>query len=361
MLLTLNFGKFMKNIIGNKRIAIVYSLPTQRVRASSHRATDEDTVSSANEVYEALKSCGAQAVLVPVDEFSLEKIKTISADCIFNLIEWDGLDFPLAVRAFTLIHETNTVVTGATVENLLCTNDKFALKQAFDKENIPTAPWQVFVTGKETVRDDFHFPVILKPSLEHCSVGLTYDAICSTPRELKNKVVGKIREFSQPVIAEEYIDGIELQVTLLVEDGAVRMLPPAQIVFNDTPGLNFLTYESRWNESHPEYARSTVALAHLPDSVYTRLEHLTIRVFRALGYRDYARCDIRLRGDDIFFLEVNSNPGLGDEDEYGMTVSYRAVGMTFADFVCRIVESALRRYHSTDRFKQLAHTMSRFR
>ena len=338
----------MKNTIGNKRIAVVYSLPTQRVQAGTHRATDEDTAASAHEVYDALKSYGAQAVLVPVDEFSLEKIKTISADCIFNLIEWDGLDFPLAVRAFTLIHETNTAVTGATVENLLCTNDKYAHKQAFDKENIPTAPWQVFVTGKESVRDDFHYPVILKPSLEHCSVGLTYEAICSTSSEIVRKVREKILEFNEPILAEEYIDGMELQVTLFEENGIVRMLPPAQIVFNDTPGLNFLTYESRWIEGHPQYARSTVALAHLPDSVFTPLEHLTIRVFRALGYRDYARCDIRLRGDDIFFLEVNSNPGLGDEDEYGMTVSYRAVGMTFADFVCKIVESALLRFNNAD-------------
>ena len=32
-----------------------------------------------------------------------------------------------------------------------------------------------------------------------------------------------------------------------------------------------------------------------------------------------------------------------DSDEYGMTVSYRAVGMTFADFVWAIVESAIKR------------------
>jgi D-alanine-D-alanine ligase-like ATP-grasp enzyme len=63
-----------------------------------------------------------------------------------------------------------------------------------------------------------------------------------------------------------------------------------------------------------------------------------------MGFRDYTRLDIRTRGNDVYILEANSNPGLGDHEEYGMTLSYKAVGMTFADIVTSILDSTMRRF-----------------
>ncbi len=69
--------------------------------------------------------------------------------------------------------------------------------------------------------------------------------------------------------------------------------------------------------------------------------------FTRLSFRDYARLDIRVRDEDIFILEANSNPGLDDDPEYGITVSYKAIGMTFADFMWEIIQSCLRRFKKT--------------
>lgn len=331
----------MKNPL---KIAVVYSLPTKRALASPYADTEQDTVDSAGEVYEVLKENGARPALVPISENAIDAISGLRADCIVNLIDWTGLDLPLSDAAFTGIERTGIPFTGATHENYLMTSDKNLMKKALDLHKLPTARWQLFEKGTESVRRDFHFPVIVKLAPEHCSIGLAPDAVVGNAKELAVRVRERMKTFGEPVIAEEFIVGREFQVTLVETRGAVTVLPPAEIVF-DTPGPeSLLTYDSRWNETTADYASSHVELATLPLHLTSAITSVAKKTFRELGFRDYARLDIRTSGNEVFILEANSNPGLSDSDEYGMTVSYKASGMTFADFVWAIVESSLLRF-----------------
>src|SRR4030042_2652159 len=111
-------------------IAVVYSVPTRRALASPFADTEEDTVDSAEEVYEALKTKGASPFLVPVSEDTIGLVSRIRADCIVNLIDWTGLDLPLSDSAFTAIEHTGIPYTGAPRENYLMTSDKILMKKA---------------------------------------------------------------------------------------------------------------------------------------------------------------------------------------------------------------------------------------
>jgi D-alanine-D-alanine ligase len=325
-------------------IAVVYSLPTKRALASPYADTEQDTVDSAEEVYAALKVKGASPKLVPVAEDSIDAISGIRADCIVNLIDWTGLDLPLSDVAFTAIEHTGIPYTGATRENYLTTSDKILMKKALDAHKLPTSRWQLFEIGTEPVRRDFDYPVIVKLAFEHCSIGLTHDAVVDNVQELAVRVRQRIKTFGEPVIAEEFIIGREFQVTVLETPDGIRILPPAEIVFDTQGPESLLTYESRWEETTKDYASSRVVLPKLSAFLSTVIDSVARKTFTELGFRDYARLDIRTRESTIFILESNSNPGLSDSDEYGMTVSYKASGMTFADFVWTIVGSAMRRF-----------------
>lgn len=325
------------------QIAIIYSLPTRRALATPYKATDEDTRASAEEVAAALGTKSAKTARIPITEDSIDRIAAIHADVIFNLIEWDGLDTPLTLAAFDAIESTGIGYTGSTKDAIIVCNDKVKMKTKLDEEGLPTPRWQLFVTGEEPVRPDFAFPVIVKLALEHCSIGLTKDAVISKPEELAGVVKERINTFHQPVYIEEFIAGRELQVTLLECENGLTVLPPAEIVF-DTHGTDaFLTYKSRWDERHADYKESHVAKATLTPSLMEKLYRVSRKTFRAFRFADYSRLDIRLRGEKIFILEANANPGLSDDDAYGMTVSYRAAGLRFADFCWEIVASCLRR------------------
>lgn len=323
-------------------IAIVYSLPTKRARTSHYLETDEDTEDSARLVLSALKSRGEHAFLVPVSEDTINVISTISADCIVNLIEWTGLDLPLNFRAVELMEKTGIPFTGADLANLKITSDKLSMKKALEKVHLHTSRWQQFLTGHESIRRDFFYPVIAKLALEHCSIGLSNDAVVADEANLRRLIVSRIKEFHQPIIAEEFISGREFQVTVLDRPSGLAVLPPAEIFFSTAEG--FLTYGGRWDEKHPDYNTSSIGVAALSSELAKKINRLGLDTFKRLKFCDYCRLDIRVRDEDIFILEANSNPGLDDDPEYGITVSYKAIGMTFADFMWEIILSCLRRF-----------------
>lgn len=326
-------------------ITVVYSIPTQRVIDSPYLMTEEDTKDSAIEVVEALKSKGADVTLIAVGEGTLDQLERITGDCIFNLIEWTGLDLPLAKGAIARMETLGIPITGATSAQYALTTDKIALKKALDVHHFPTALWQQFKTGDEDIRPDMPYPALVKPSLEHCSIGITKKSIVHNKKELRNVVKHQLGLFQQSVFAEQFISGDELQITLIEEEGNIRVLTPAQIIFDRHDKLSLLSYESRWHEHHPEFKASHVKLAKLHSQILSQLVAVCRKVYHTLGFRDYARFDVKVDNGVIYILEANSNPGLGHSEDYGMTVSYVADGLTFADFVWKIVQSCLRRSH----------------
>lgn len=328
------------------QIAVIYSLPTRRALATPYKATDEDTKDSAEEVAVALTTKGARVELEPIGEDSIDRISRISADVIFNLIEWDGLDTPLFLKALGLVEARGIPFTGPSLGTMVRLTDKVKMKEALDIADISTPRWQLFTEGSEPIRSDFSYPVIMKLAWEHCSIGLTRNAIIDRREGLSSNVIEHIRTFHQPVYVEEFIDGREFQMTVLEQNGVARVLPAAEIVFIKAGRDSFLTFESRWDEEHPDYGLSSVKTAVVSKTLNMRLAKISLMAHRILGFRDYSRMDIRVRGEEPFILEANANPGLGDDEDYGMTVSYKAAGMHFSDFCWEIVQSALRRSHN---------------
>lgn len=325
------------------KIVVLYSLPTRRAQKAGFVTTDEDTAQSAREVELALGEKGQQVRTVAVDEGSIEKIAEVRADVIVNLIEWDGHDLPLTGKAMSVLERTSIPFSGSSRQVVLLANDKRTMKQKLDDFGLSTPGWQIFTLGNERLRGGFRFPAIVKLALEHCSIGLSPIAVVRSEHELRSQVRRQVVTFDQPVIAEEFIWGREFQVTMLERNGNLEMLPPAEIIFDSSSGPTFLTFESRWDERHPDYDASTVDVAKLSETQLRILDELSHKTFQAFGFGGYCRLDIRLRDNTFYILEANANPGLGDDEDYGMTVSYKAADMRFSDFMWEIIQAALRK------------------
>jgi len=328
------------------KIAIVYSLPTKRIKESHFMASDEDAEYAARLIHGALLSVpGISVQLVAVGEDSLEKISHIRADCIINIIEWTGEDLPLSIDAISRLEKLRIPFTGATRNNWENTTNKVLMKQLFDANKIPTARWQVFSTGKENIRPDFHYPLFVKLAYEHTGVGLHPNSRVSDKKSLLAVMKERIEEFSQPVIVEEYISGREFEVTLLEIHGAVMVLPVAENIYDPKSPVDFLTYDGRWQENFESYLVYRVKIADLNKTAQKEIERECERAFYALAFRDYARFDIRMNQEGrLFFLETNSNPGIDDNMDIALTVSFKAAGLTLSDFVLKIIESSMRRF-----------------
>ena len=326
-------------------ISVLYNKPAARFhKDTEHIVAEEDTEESAVEVAEALRSKGIAVTLVPITERTIaQTVAALPEDLIFNLIEWTGVDTPYAVETYAAMDKRRLRYTGAALDTYLLSCDKSVMKKRLDDAALPTARWQLFHSGDEAIRQDFRYPLIVKVSSEHSSVGLSKEAIATDMEALSVIVKKRLTEYKQPVYAEEFLTGREFQVTLLEQANGLAVLPVSEVRYTKGTDVPFLTYESRWDATHADYQNSDVILAKLTPMLKKKIEDMSMRAFTTFGYRDYARFDVRCQGDEPMFLEINSNPGLSDDAEYGMTVSYKALGMTFADFVWEIVQSSLRR------------------
>lgn len=328
------------------RIAVLFNKPADRfTRDATHLAAESDTELSAREVCAALQQKGAHAYLLPLTQHTIrETIASLRADLVFNLVEWTGVDEPFALQTFDAMDARGIRYTGATKASYHESCDKLISKRLCRKYGLPTADWLEFITGAEPI-GAVRYPMLVKVASEHSSVGIGVDSIARNEADLRRIVKNRIVAFHQPVFAETFLTGREFQVTILMRNGTPVMLPPAEIVYASGTDVPLLTYASRWDEDHHDYSNAKVALAALDSALYEEIRTMSMSAFRRLGFRDYARFDIRCDEHGTpYFLELNSNPGLGDDEEYGMTVSYKAAGMTFADFIWEIVRSAKRRY-----------------
>lgn len=324
---------------------MVYSLPSRRLRSTPYAETDEDSAQIATKVARGLEFKGHVTTLYPIDEAAIEKIGEIKTDCVFNLIEWCGLDIELAKKAFTYLRQLNVPITGSTEEIFILTGDKIKAKIRLREAGLPIPRGMVFVTGEEEIPDNLPYPLIVKPAYEHCSVGLSYSSIAHNPEELRPIVKRQIKGLGQTVIAEEFIVGRELEVYLLEEGDQVRVLPIEETVFFNKDPSQFLTYESKWDVNHPDYQASEVKLAKLTEEERQIVEKVSVKAFKKMGLRGYARFDIRLRDNIPYLLETNANPSVYDNDEELKDINAEVIwGIKFPDYLEAIVQSALCHY-----------------
>lgn len=331
------------------KVAIVYSIPSRRITSTEFASTDTDTAVIAKAVKKGLIARGYEASIHSISEDDIESIEQIKADCIFNLIEWCGLDIQLAEKAFASLRRLGIPVTGSSEKLYVLSGDKIALKQALKTAGVSVPEGIGFVTGDEKI-PELPYPLIVKPSTEHCSMGLGYDTIAHNEQELHTIVKRQIKEFEQPALAEEFIAGREFEVYVLEEKGGVRVLPIEEVVFHGGSAMSFQTYSAKWHEGSVDYQSTDVLRAQLTDKERERIEEMGIRTFKELGFYGYARLDVRMRDGMPYVLEANANPSVyDDETEIDDPEKEIIWGISFADYIKAIVDAALYHFGRGDR------------
>jgi D-alanine-D-alanine ligase len=266
---------------------------------------------------------------------------------VFNLIEWSGKELSVALKVLNILKNSGTPFTGSGPNGYEISSNKTLMKQAFEKFKIPSPNYVILKTGNEEIPSNLNYPAIMKPLMQHCGLGVSQDSLANTEDELRAKSKKLIREFDEPALVEEFIDGRELHVTVLEKDGQPWVLPPCEIVFSKEKGfIPVLSYAAKWEEDSIEYSKSWAQLAELENSILKKVTHIAKECFVNMDGHDYPRLDFRLRGDDLYLLEINNNPGIDFSDESGFGVSGKAAGFTYEEILTHIVENAYLRFNS---------------
>jgi D-alanine-D-alanine ligase len=194
------------------------------------------------------------------------------------------------------------------------------------------------------------FPLIVKPLQSDASAGIAQASVVQDAAALAERVALVHQRFHQPAIAEQFVEGRELYVSMIGNGEAIDILPITEMVFDrrrTRPEERIATKAAKWDEDYRARKGIRNVLARpLSRAVRQRIETICQTAFRALWLRDYARLDVRLAPDgEVWFLEANANPFIS----YGHDMANAAekAGLDYYQFIQRLVDEAVGRYEST--------------
>lgn len=231
--------------------------------------------------------------------------------------------------------------TGSPGDVLALSWEKTAIKTLLAKMGIPTPAWKTFEIPDQ--HDWRVFPAIVKPAREHCSIGLTPQSVVMDIVELCRQVERVVEELRQPALVEDFIDGPEFHVTLW-GNGLVEMLPPAEMDFScfQDPRERLCTFDSKFEPGSRHYEGIQVRIpARLSPEQRGELEEVVRRAYLAVGCRDYARLDVRMRDGVFYVLDVNPNPDLAADTT--MALCAEQIGYSYGAMLQRLIDLALER------------------
>ncbi|HEY0529114.1 MAG TPA: D-alanine--D-alanine ligase [Gemmatimonadaceae bacterium] len=202
--------------------------------------------------------------------------------------------------------------------------DKDLSKKLFRAENVKTADWIMAPAQVEQVEGILGLPVIVKPSKQGSTVGLSI----VKKREELMPAIEEASLYDDEVMVERFVPGRELTVGVL---GDIA-LPVGEIISKH----EIYDYECKYT---PGMATEEFP-AKLSREATEKVQQQALAAFRALKLKGYARIDFRLTAEGEFYcLEANTLPGMTGTSLIPQGAA--AMGIKFPELCERIVKLAL--------------------
>ena len=223
----------------------------------------------------------------------------------------------------TLLEVVGVPYTGSGPLGSAMAMDKDVSKRLFRDAGVPTADWAMAPVGQAQVGASFGWPVVVKPSKQGSTVGLT---VVKDPSDYE-EAVELAGRYDDEIMIERFVPGRELTVGVL--EG--KALAVGEII----PRHEIFDYECKYTPGMSE----EIFPADLPDPVARECQRLALLAHQALKLGGYSRVDFRLTpGGEAFCLEVNTLPGMTATSL--LPQSARAAGIEFPDLCERICRTA---------------------
>lgn len=305
-----------------KSCLIIYNRP-----GDSASADEFDVLDQVRYVEDALLKNGYRVERLALTENFKDELFAIDAvkyEFVFNLVEsvW-GYDELLHIVP-SILRLRNIRYSGCSAEAAYMTADKLLTKKMLRMSGV-SVPREYRPSYRQSLSmGEFY---IVKPIAEDGSVGITEESVFqfsgSEPSVLKGKDDANW-------FIEDYIDGRELNVSIISTPTGPRVLRPAEIVFLDYPESmpKIVSYEAKWNESSFQYKNSVRSF----DTVYSNemlheINSIALRCWDLFDLHGYARIDMRTDRDGrVYVIEVNANPCISEDG--GFVAACHKEGMT---------------------------------
>jgi D-alanine-D-alanine ligase len=322
-----------------KTIGLVYDGSNTKKNTDEAYHAEHQKNETVDQVYNILIKKYA-VIKMEVDDKISETLAKSGVDLVFNLStgmkgESRQSQIPGLLEMLGIPYVGSGVLAHALALN------KAMAKCIFQHNHVSTPAFQTFYTGEELFNSLLLFPLIVKPGCEGSGFGIHKDSVVFDVASLMLKINDILKAYEPPALVEEFIEGREFTVGIIGNGINKTILPIMEIDFQNIPEEQgkFYTYEVK-----NDFGDQT--LYHCPATLSPTLEK-SIRdkvsqAFDALGCRDVARVDVRVRGDKAYIIEINSLPGL--KPEYSDLPKMALVaGLSYEDLILKILNVAIDR------------------
>jgi D-alanine-D-alanine ligase len=257
-----------------------------------------------------------RAIPLNKDSFSLKlDDRTVRFDAVFIAIHGAPGENGQLQGYFDMLNIPYTSPDAATSA---LTFNKHYCNRFVNSYGIKTAQSLSFTVTDEVdpkdVVETLGLPVFVKPAESGSSVGISK---VKEPEELLAAVETAFRE-SDRILIEEFIDGRELACGMINKGKQLIVFPLTEIISKK----DFFDYEAKYTEGMAD----EITPADISEEIEQDIKALSSFLFRELDCKGFVRFDYILSGNELYFLEVNTIPGISEAsiipkmaDAYGMS------------------------------------------
>lgn len=182
----------------------------------------------------------------------------------------------------------------------------------------------------EKIIDMFGPRYVIKPVNSGSSVGTM---MVKNPLVLSQAIGDALSRYDE-IMVEAHIAGREATCGIInrFRGEEVYALPPIEIVVPKT---------SEFFDESAKYSGVTeeICPARFQNSIKKQIMDVSKRVHETLNLSQYSRSDFIIAGDTVYFLEVNTLPGLTKESLLSKAIT--AIGGTYTSFITHLLTDAL--------------------
>lgn len=266
----------------------------------------------------------------------LENNKTIKTDVVFPVLHGEfGEDGTIQ----GLLELAGLKYVGMGVFASAAAMDKTFTKVVLKDAGIPQAAWVTVKKNEpelldkriEEIESKLGYPCFVKPANTGSSVGV---AKAHDREELKS-AIDAAAEFDRKILVEEYIDGREVECSVL---GNER--PEAAEVGEIIPTVEFYDFDAKYSD------KSETALqipAKLDKDKRDEIRGYAVRAFEAFGGAGLSRVDFFIRHSDgaVILNEINTMPGFTNISMYPKL--WQAAGLEYTELLDRLIALGMSR------------------
>ena len=273
-----------------------------------------------------------------------QKLQQFEPDIIFNLADQFKNNRAFDQNIVSFLAMRGIAFTGCGSTGLTLCKHKAISKKILGYHRIHTPEFVTIARGKRIARPkNLMFPILVKPLKEEASLGISQASFVETDDQFRERVQFIHEKFDNDVIAEEYIEGRELYVSVM-GNHRLDVFPIRELVFREVPPdePKIATYKAKWDEDYRKrWGLENRDAEGIDPAVVSNIQQICRRIYHLLTIDGYARLDLRLTADNnVYFIEANPNPTLAADEDFAQ--SALKAGLTYPQVIDRIIRVGLK-------------------